>query len=325
MRGSWCVSTIALFGLLLPSCGDHGPPPLDQSYRCDGTYEGCSSLIVVGTITAVRPTGREAEVNADNGIVKGPGRTWLFEVKTKVEDVLKGNLADHSITFYYYGLPWNMAAVGSQAFMPRAGWRYVLKLRRERNALRTVVDWAAWPHERVYTGYHSPGFLDPRWTVEERIAQIVLIPGTEFDRTACAQNLDRAASHSESLIGPLKTMQMLQSLLTRSECEIRSAACVVLAQYYPGHDACLSAVARDHCLSGLAVSVTLALDIQRWQAEADLRAERLVSEINDPGVPIRGGPPEYRLQFLEILAAHPDKRVASAARAVLDKSRGGRR
>jgi hypothetical protein len=125
------------------------------------------------------------------------------------------------------------------------------------------------------------------------------------------------ATQSEHLIGPTKTMQILQSLLTRPECEIRSSACVVLAQYYPGNDACLSEVVRDHCLAGLAVSVTLGLDVQRWQSEADKRAERLVSDINNTRVPLHDGSPEYRRQFLEILASHPDKRVSAAARSVL--------
>jgi len=312
LRGAVCWMVLALSGCRAE------PPLLAQEYSCKGSYEACSSLIVVATVTHLRATGRTADLSADNHIVVGGGRTWLFEVKAGVEDVLKGSVSRGDIIFYFYGSPLDEATIGSQVFLPKIGQRYVLKLRDEAGTLRTVVDWAEWPHDQVYSGYHSPSFLDPRWTVEESIARILLVPGNEFERLTYAGKMDRAASLAEGLVGPLKAMQILQSLLERPECEIRTAACIVLAQYYPGHDDCLPAAARDHCLIGATSSVTLGLDIPGWLARADERARRLVSKISDSEVPSRDGPPEYRRQFLEILASHPDKRVAIAARAALD-------
>jgi hypothetical protein len=299
------------------SCGNYGPA-LTPNYHCSGTYESCSSLIVVAKLNAIRSTRRTAEIGPSSGIVKGFSRMTLFEVKAEIENVLKGTLSRSSITFYYYGIPQDEGTVGSQAFLPDVGSRYVLYLREDNGVIRTVIDWAGWPHKRVFAGYHPPGFVNSGWAVRERVARIILAPGEGFDHVKYAQNLDRAASQSESLIGPMKTKDMLESLLTRHECVIRSAACLVLAQSYPGHDSCLLATEHDHCLGNLGTSVTLGLDIPRWLANAEERAKRLVLDIEDPTIPIRDGPPEYRKEFLEILATHPDRRVSTAARLALD-------
>ncbi|MGC9973486.1 MAG: hypothetical protein ABSE56_23165 [Bryobacteraceae bacterium] len=161
--------------------------------------------------------------------------------------------------------------------------------------------------------------------MEERIARVILLPGQGAEDAELAQRLDTISNHAEYLVGPWETMQLLKSILAYPGCAVRSSACLVLAQKYPGQDSCLTRVRDDSCIGSLGRgSLFLAPDIVEWRAEADTRARKLAEEINRDAIPDYG--PRFsrermREEHLRIFAMHPDERVSSAARRALARTR----
>jgi hypothetical protein len=247
----------------------------------------------------------------------GPDRVSLFEVEAEVENVLKGTFLGSALTYYFYGQPLNMPLIADRPHQPDPGERYVLALTYDHETIRTVVDYESWPHELVYSGYHPIGFSQPQWTVGERIARILLTPGSGMVDHEFAVHLGRAADRAASEAGPLLTVELLRSALAYSGCETRTAACLYLAQRYPGEEACLTRVVADNCLGNL--QDIFLVDVQHWLAAADQRAEAVARQIRDGGIPGVHSDWPWRQQSLELLVAHPDRRVSSAARAALAK------
>ena len=287
-------------------------PQLEQRYQCATSFNECSPLIVVATNRKVVYTGRSV-VMAPNkmGVVHNPPpmRVWLFEATADVENVLKGSLAQHEITYYFYGMPLGEAFVGQPTHYPGPGERYILLLRSEKGVLRTVIDYTDSPHTGIYTGSHAPEFLRPEWPLEERMARLMLQPGKAPNVVELAQDLLTMKNRAAALVGLSKTMDILEADLASPICEVRSVACLLLARDYPGHDSCLAAVERDDCLRTVqGEAAFLSLNIRRWRADTERRDRDLLARIaND----------EFREDFLRICLLQPDPRISSAARQAL--------
>ena len=164
------------------------------------------------------------------GQENGQTLQWYpVRVRTSVENVIRGDVNTSTVEYSYWlsvGTKvgeWNHALEGS---------RYIYFLRRDREGLRSVVDF--WPSAiRVTTGRHTS--LPKDAALSEAIARILLLPGEFFDPRE--YNLSDGISKSTQLIGEGASLKLVKTLVENDNPDVRKAACFELKRY----------TRQDHC------------------------------------------------------------------------------
>jgi hypothetical protein len=198
--------------------------------------------VAVVRVHSLELLGREFPLRPGGSVLR------LVRINADVETVISGNLRPGAITFYGFA--------GSKEFRIYAA-RYVVFLREEAGVLRTMAD----PDGReiqVHTGWHDSSDLpDPRSTAarimpcvhEElgagdpigmRVAYVLLTPGKDFNPQLLAEYLFIDVGRLLSNAPAQYVVWLLRQLQTSSEKTVRDAACIALAEYFPGADVCLT-------------------------------------------------------------------------------------
>jgi Prokaryotic membrane lipoprotein lipid attachment site len=155
----------------------------------------------------------------------------LIEFTAQVENLIKGDLPDRRISFFFFADPDQ-----NPNYYLDPGKRYIVSLGREGGLLRTWAD-VTQLKIPIYSGKHDQNALPLNLGVGPTIAFILIIPGSDWDREHYGLGLMYATSYaSPGYIGSL-----LKQVQSNPDRELRAEACLEAAQttWYPN---CLSDV-----------------------------------------------------------------------------------
>ncbi len=184
-----------------------------------------ADLIVVGTLVAehlVRIFGPQ-----DNSYE-------LREVSVSVEGVLRGNLSETHLSYYYY-MPiggWNGPAFN----ISTPGERAIFYLMNDTGVWRAVTD-GYQSHIPIHTGKHEISAAS-RSKLNETIARLLLSPPEGGDLSEYLVHFGESCTSAFQLTGESETARVLQILRTHNYRNIRDLACIQLAAF--GERDCLA-------------------------------------------------------------------------------------
>ena len=167
-------------------------------------------------------------------------RHWQrMEVKVAVESVIRGDVNDSIVTFYFNFFAF--AVIRSNGNNLYVDGRYVLFLMHDRGVLRAVVD------ERqssiaVPSGRHRDLPLTSNRPLAERIGALLLTPGEGINPSSFSTGLLGAEHYARLHLGPWRTVKMLRALLASPYRAVRVGACEEITLSYPNQDACWNTI-----------------------------------------------------------------------------------
>jgi hypothetical protein len=190
-----------------------------------------SPIVLVARVVAVNVIGPEVRTSDEQ---RYPIR--LHRVTAIVENVLKGSAPFGEVAFNRYGWSPDQPMVGPWGIVV-AGQRSVFFLDREGGELRSFVD--LYPAQiEVLSGRHPESMPDSARSIEESLAELLLVPGEDVRAEAFSQGLQTASGISIELVGSANTFRLLKLLLSSQEPSIRTQACRVIAERFKGQVQC---------------------------------------------------------------------------------------
>ena len=193
-----------------------------------------ADLIVVGTL-------------ATESLVRiiGPkdGGYELREVRVNLEAILKGNINEKHLSYYYY-MPmggWNGPAFN----ISTPGERAIFYLKNDANVWRAVTD-GYQSHTPIYTGKHEISVVS-RSNLNKTIAQLLLSPSGDADLSEYIIHFRESCTEAFQLIGEYEEARVLQTLRHHHNRKIRDLACIHLAAF--GERDCLAGALTNDQLS----------------------------------------------------------------------------
>ena len=175
-----------------------------------------SSLIVIAKVGSINFVGVPRQGQDDTG---DNGDWQLVKVDTSVENVLKGTVTATSLQLYFYT---SLGGTSGDVNSLHVGLRYVFFISEQRGVFRAVRDY--WRSSiEVGSGRHTDTH-ESNATIQERIAFLLLTPGTGVKPKAFAFSLTRAVPLARNWIGPCKTVGLLQALLKYPNVIVENAA-----------------------------------------------------------------------------------------------------
>lgn len=222
----------------------------------------------------------------------------LVKVTALVENVLKGNVSERNITFYYYYPEYGFSLPSLNLIAPHD--RAIFFLQRDRGAYRSVNDvYASCIH--ILTGSH-PGLSSGGKTVEEAITEACILPGSarDLDRGKWPLWIGRGANIGAELIGKQATVALLNSMRDHADYRVRAEVCLAIANLLPIQHSCVNelklAVGFDNDFDfQMRRQVRLLLVRYHYQFGAPLPSNQL-EETPPPGVP----PAQVNMQLLKV-------------------------
>ena len=198
-----------------------------------------SSVIIIGTVSSVGFTGRLAETPDERKRVVG-----LIKAEVLVENVLRGEVPQKRLTFFYYypAEGFSLPSVNIIELHQRA----IFFLRRDDGAFRSVNDvYESCIH--LATGSHPELKVGHQKTVEQAITEACILPGSKGDlnRQNWPYLIEHGAHVGEELIGSLRTVELLNSLLNYPDYRVRAESCLAVANLSPTKPACLGQLQPD--------------------------------------------------------------------------------
>lgn len=160
----------------------------------------------------------------------GPKDLQLVKFTANVENVIKGNLPDKKISFFFF-----VKMDGKPHYYLDPGKRYIVSLRREGGMLRSFADGTQlriW----VHSGYHNQKDLPVDLGPARTIAYILLTPGADCDLKEFAQFL---AFPDYDYREPAYLNERLKDLQLSSSRMLREAACLTTARVFGFRPGCL--------------------------------------------------------------------------------------
>ena len=161
---------------------------------------------------------------------RGPKTLQLVKFTANVENVIKGDLPDKTISFFFY-----VKTDGKPYYYLDPGKRYIISLRREGDVLRSFADGTQlriW----VHSGFHNQKDLPVNLGPARTIAYILLTPGVDCDLKEFAQFL---AFPDYDYREPAYLNDRLKELQLSSNRMLRDAACLAAARIFSYRPECI--------------------------------------------------------------------------------------
>ncbi len=222
----------------------------------------------------------------------GPRSLQLVKFTASVENVIKGDLPDHTVSFFFFV---NVDLKPSYSLDP--GKRYIVSLRREGGILRSFAD-ASQLEIEVHSGSHRQKDLPLDLGLETTIAYLLLTPGADFDAAAFENFLGWPPYGEPGYIN-----QRLKELTSHPDRSVRDQACIKSAEIFWHRPECLK-----RCLDSPEISV-------RRHAEEFLRSDdgNLLGLLQDNPSALFPEPRHYIVQMFEIYTEDIRPEVRQAA------------
>src|SRR5690348_12303910 len=181
-----------------------------------------SQVIVVAQVQSIDFVGPVIRATDDHDY----SSDWqLVRVKAASENVLKGQISQNQLEFFYYT---SLGPASGNWNALRVGDRCVFFFVLEQGILRAVRDF--WRSSiEVGSGRHgTPASTEPA-AVNEQVVRLLLTPGSDLQPTRFSRLLPQDVAIADELVGPCKTTAVLRALLDHANNEVRSAAAGQLA------------------------------------------------------------------------------------------------
>ena len=192
-----------------------------------------SSLIIIGQVSSVAFTKRLSQTPDE--------KRWilrLVKADVIVENVLKGDVRQPKLTFYYYYPEYGFSLPSVNLIAPYD--RAIFFLERDHNAFRSVNDvYASCIH--LATGSHPGLNVGQQKTPEQAITEACILPGSkgDMDKQRWPLWIAQGASVGERLIGAERTIELLRSLERYPDYRVRNEACLAASGLSPKKLPCL--------------------------------------------------------------------------------------
>jgi hypothetical protein len=221
----------AIVALLIISvqaaCGEAALRPrlvLHEEPVGDDFWFAAPYVLVVRIISADTAGPRESIYHG------GPKTLQLVKFLANVENTIKGNLPDKTITFFFF-----TKIDQNPNYYLDPGKRYVVSLRSEGDVLRSWAD-ATQLKIEIRSGAHSQQDLPLNLGPSTTIAYLLLTPGTDYDPDVFRRSL---AWPPYSHASPEYVQERLMLLQRHSNRLISDSACVASASMFWYHPKCL--------------------------------------------------------------------------------------
>jgi len=228
-----------LCAVLLTFCSCAPLPRLDPNPRPMGIIERLerANLVVMGVV--------QSETTAQGGwrpTNSGSMPLELQMVRFRVEGVIKGRYESAALSFYYYRSTGGWTGHAPNIVLP--GRRYIMYLLKDGDLLRATND-AYSSNTEIITGRHKLEAVVDREASLELIARLLLLPGDGLDVSQYLESFYVERETALGIVGPIKTAELLRSLLRDKNGLIRGRACIELAEFPIGDKACLAQLLGD--------------------------------------------------------------------------------
>lgn len=203
------------------------PHLVDQCLK-EGESRDTAPIVVVGVLTSDTLVSKPIPMHADPEI-----RLQLGQLVVRVENVLRGRVADRTLVIYYF--TW---AGGFDGPRPLGFWdpgsRRILWLRKDAGVFRTACDGSDHCTMAVDSGAHRRYRADPLKPVDYAVADILLTRGeSSISEIRFARNIAAGSPGPEEyLIVKYRRLAMTESP------PLKTAACVWL--WIWGHEPALT-------------------------------------------------------------------------------------
>jgi len=202
----------------------------------DGFWLSAPNIAVV-RVDTVEWIGPEIEITAPQELV-----VRLVSVAADVENVIKGTLPAGRIQFYVFANTLSQNGYHTVLAWMEKGARYVVFLRNDGGALRTMADVAS-GSIRIWSGRHDVIPASQRDSARQdpgaTIAFLALTPSAAAVRGFGA-NVQRTSDAVAQFAPPKEVAALLRNLLTHGDANVRTQACLTLSRNFSYRDPCLS-------------------------------------------------------------------------------------
>ncbi len=146
-------------------------PPFIEHDEQSNAQARLAPLVVVGIADFDAPVGNTTPSRRDPSYPM-----QLHRVRVRVENVLRGELSERTLTVYYFGFAGGFDGPRPLGFGPRPS-RRILGLSRDHGALRMACD--GWDVCTMFvdSGAHPRYRTDPQESLDQAVAEIILTRG----------------------------------------------------------------------------------------------------------------------------------------------------
>jgi hypothetical protein len=222
----------------------------------------------------------------------GPKSLQLVKFTANVENAIKGNLPEQTVSFFFF------ADIDQKPYYGLdSGKRYIVSLRSEGGVLRSFAD-ASQLKIEVHSGSHRQRDLPLDLGLEATIAYILLTPGADSDLADFQSFLDWPPYGEPGYIN-----QRLRELLSHPDRSVRDSACITSARIFWHRPECLK-----RCLDSPEIDV-------RRHAEKFLHGDdvNLLGHLQNNPSSLFPEPRNYIVQMFEIYTEDIRPEVRQAA------------
>ncbi len=163
----------------------------------------------------------------------GPKTLQLVKFVADVENVIKGDLQDKRIGFFFF-----VKVDQNPRYYLDAGKRYIVSLRSEGGLLRSWAD-ASQLNVAVLSGSHNQNDLPLDLGADTTIAYILLTPGIGCDLGNFASTLGMTSATAFRYSNPAYMDERLRQLQLSSNRQLRDSACLTAATIFWHRPECL--------------------------------------------------------------------------------------
>jgi hypothetical protein len=167
----------------------------------------------------------------------------LHELDVDVENIIRGDIRQAKVRVYRYGffdgqVPGNMPV---DNLLP--GERRILFLLPHGRDFRMIEDVVA-GSLIVASGRHHQ--MSKGKAVSEQIAEMLVLPGDDFDENAYARTLEvQVSSQVYALVGLRRTVLLLGQVISQGPKAVSAQACMSLYKLYPFGHGCIDGLLED--------------------------------------------------------------------------------
>lgn len=193
--------------------------PFEERLR----FEITAPVIVVGKVIEIQEVGAAMKSPGDHRI-----NTQSARIRIEVEVVIRGHPAPGSLSFFFFAYSrTNDFDLGVPRYTPEVGQRRIYFLKPWKDSYRSVGDVTNY-NLPLRSGWHTGRFCEGKQS-GCCIADLLLVPGKEFDAESFAREIGPAAYVAMVLCSRESARTLVETLKAHPDSRISRAAIDILS------------------------------------------------------------------------------------------------